>query len=415
MQAIAADPDILSDLVPFDKCSEDELTVLSDHAWIISERKGAVIAKYGTTNEWDYYLLKGTFELESGDGKILTIQAGTDAATHPVAHLQPRMYTIRATTPVQFLRVQKALLASLKYAPSETGQMLVSESTDEGIDKHPLYLEVLSDLRNDKLVLPSLPDVAIKIRQMVDREDTSIEKVANLIQTDLAISAKLMKISNGALYHGMRPVESCQQAITRLGLHTTKNLVVSFVLRNLFNEKIQQPLLTRHAKRLWEHSVEVGAIAQVLAEVTPGINPDEALLVGLLHDIGELVILSYAGKYQDVVADSQSLAHIIDELKGEIGGAVLTEWDFSEAFITAAKEAENWCRDAGPKADYCDVAIVAQLHSFVGTPQMQGLPSLADVPAFHKIAHGELSPKLSVRLLDQAKEQISEVRQLLTS
>ncbi len=413
MQANPANADILSQLIPFDQCNEEELTVLGDHAWVISERKGYVIATLGSTNEWDYYLLEGALVLESSDAKILKIQAGTEAARHPVAHLQPRKFTIRAQTSIRFLRVQKALLASLKYAPSKNTDILINDAANNGINKHPLYIEIYDDLLNDRLVLPSLPNVAIKIRQMVNQDDASIQQVAKLIQTDLAISAKLMKIANGALYHGLRPVDSCLQAISRLGLHTTQNLVVGFVLRNLFNEKIHNTLLTQHAQQLWEHSVEVGAIAQVLAEVTPGMSPDEALLVGLLHDIGELVILSYAEKYPDMASDAAALKHVINELKGDLGGAILAEWDFSKAFITTACEAEQWQRDPGPDADYCDITLIAQLHSFVGTTKMQGLPHLAEVPAFRKIANGELTPEMSVHLLDQAKEQISQVKQLL--
>ena len=188
---------------------------------------------------------------------------------------------------------------------------------------------------------------------------------------------------------------------------------MGFVLRNLFKEKIHSALLTRRAQQLWAHSVEVGAIAQVLAEVTPGMSPDEALLVGLLHDIGELVILSYAGKYRELAEDPAALQRVIAELKGELGGAILREWEFSEVFVTAAQEAEKWRRDPAPEPDYCDIAIVAQLHSFMGTAQMQGLPRLGEVPAFCKIAHGELTPDMSMKLLEQAKAQISEVRHLL--
>jgi len=414
VKAIPADVDILSGLIPFNGCNEDELIVLADHAWVIDVRKGHVLAERDSTDEWDYYLLKGVLHLVSADGKVLEIRAGTEAARHPVAHLQPRKYTIRAQTPVQFLRVQKALLASLKYAPSKQQVcMLVEEEEQQGLSDHPLYVEIQDDLINDRLVLPSLPDIAIRIRHLIDQQEASVQQVARLVQTDLAISAKLMKIANGALYHGLRPVESCLQAVSRLGLESTRNLVVGFVLRNLFEEKIHSALLTRRAQQLWAHSVEVGAIAQVLAEVTPGMSPDEALLVGLLHDIGELVILSYAGNDRQLAEDSASLQRVITELKGELGGAILREWDFSEAFITAAEEAEKWRRDPAPEPDYCDIAIVAQLHSFMGTPRMQGLPHLGEVPAFCKIAHGELTPEMSVQLLDQAKTQISEVRHLL--
>jgi HD-like signal output (HDOD) protein len=414
LRTTPADAGLLSQFIPFGQCSQDELIVLADHAGIAEVKKGHVLAEAGSTDPWDIYLVEGSLKLVAADGKVSYIVGGSRTARAPIAHLQPRKYTIQAVTPVKYLRVENALLRNLSYGPKALAVSLDDADEHEDLSENPLYVEIVDELVNDRLVVPSMPEVAVKIRRLVDEDSTaSMAKIAAFIQSDVAVSAKLIKAANGALYHGLAPVDTCKQAIQRLGLKTTKHLVMSFVVANLFRERIHTPLVTAHARRLWEHSVEVGAICQALARVTPGLDAEEALLVGLLHDIGELIILSYAEKYPGVTAEETTLQRVIADLRAEIGATTLLEWRFAAPFVTAAREAENWRRDSGPQADYCDVVLVAQLHAFFGTPRMEGLPAFGEIPAFHKLADGELTPQLSMMILDEAKEQIRETKRLL--
>jgi putative nucleotidyltransferase with HDIG domain len=277
---------------------------------------------------------------------------------------------------------------------------------------NPLFIEIYDDLINDKLVVPSMPEVAAKIRHLIEDDDIPVSELARVLNTDPAISAKLIKSANGALYHGQPAVDTCGRAISRLGLNTTKHLVVSFVLRNLFHEKIHTDLLSERARDLWHHSVEIASISMALAHVSPGLDAEEALLAGLLHDIGELVILTYAESYPDLAEDSEVLDGVIKQLKAQIGAVILREWQFPEALVEAAFGAEEWTRDSGDKPDYCDVVLAAQLLSFIGTPKMENFPDIDDIPAFKKLAGGNLTREVSMKILDEAGEQILETKQL---
>ena len=417
LKSTQAEPEQLVGFVPFNECSEEELIVLADHSWLDSAGRGHVLARAGESDGWDYYLIEGTLSLLAEDGKELFVMGGSRTARSPVAHLQPRRYTLSAMTPAKFLRVETALLKNLSF--SGLGESIYVESepgleyTAEDFDDNPLYAEMYADLMADRLAVPSMPEVAMKIRRMVEKDDASPQAVAKLINTDPAISAKIVKSANGSLYHGQPPVENCAQAIMRLGMNATKHLVVSFVLRNLFQEKITTELLNHCVRDLWNHSVEVAAISMALANVTPGLDGEEALLAGLLHDIGELVILSYAVNYPAISADPAELKKVVMQLKAEIGVAVLKQWQFADAFVVAAANAEDWLRDSEAGPDYCDVVMVAHLHSYFGTEKMKGLPGLAEVPAFAKLADGDLTPEISMLVLDEAKESIQETKQLL--
>ncbi|HEC20773.1 MAG TPA: HDOD domain-containing protein [Gammaproteobacteria bacterium] len=411
-----ATPEQLTAFVPFSECSADDLIVLADHAWIDQIKRGQVLARVGEEDDWDYYLIEGTLKLVAADGRESFIMGGSRTARAPVAHLKPRRYTLSAMTAVTCLRVEASLLKNLSFSSMESDGMVVEEmsESDEFLE-NPLFAEVHDDLVNDRLTVPSMPEVAVKIRRMIEQEDASIPKLVQAIQADPAVSARLIKAANGALYHGYPPVETCVRAIERLGVNTTKHLVVSFVLRNLFQEAITTKLLDHCACDLWLHSVEVAAISQALANVTPGLDAEEALLAGLLHDIGELVILSYADNYPEIARDETSLRGVIQPIKGKIGRAVLQAWQFAEPFLLAAAEAEQWTRNPAPQADYCDVVLVAHLHSYFGTPKINDLPGLAEIPAFAKLAGGSLTPEVSMLVLDEAKEQIQETRQLFMS
>lgn len=415
INSIQADPELLTRFIPFRECTPEELIVLADHSWVDEVGAGYVLAQAGVADGWDYYLLKGTFKLVAADGKELFIMGGSRTARSPVAHLQPRRYTLSAMTAVSYLRVDSALLKNLSFSATEDGMQVEEVDDSDEEPDNPLFAEIYEDLLNDCLIIPCMPEVAVKIRRMIEFEDAAIPRLAQVIQTDPAVSAKLIKSANGSLYHGQPPVETCARAIARLGLNTTKHLVVSFVLRNLFQEKITTELLSHCARGLWSHSVEVAAISMALASVTPNLDAEEALLAGLLHDIGELVILSYADKYPEIANNADALQTIVDQCKGDIGAAILREWQFPEAFFVVATESQNWMRNPGEKADYCDVVLVAHLHSYFGTAKMAGLPGLAEIPAFGKLADGSLTPEVSMRVLDEAKEMIHEVRQLFLS
>ncbi|MCU7924749.1 MAG: HDOD domain-containing protein, partial [Candidatus Thiodiazotropha sp. (ex Dulcina madagascariensis)] len=200
-------------------------------------------------------------------------------------------------------------------------------------------------------------------------------------------------------------------AVTRLGRSVTHNLVISFALGKLFHSR-SKPLQQRMIN-LWRHLSYVAPICHELAHVTPGLTPDQALLCGLLHDIGALAILGAARSKPELADDPKLLDQVLNSLKAEVGAMVLRKWEFPNYFVQSALHAEDWMEDISQDPDYVDLVVVAQLHAYVGTPMMNRLPRLDLVPAFHKLALGKLTPRHSIGILENAKEQIRELRELL--
>jgi HD-like signal output (HDOD) protein len=96
-----------------------------------------------------------------------------------------------------------------------------------------------------------------------------------------------------------------------------------------------------------------------------------------------------------------------------VGAIILAKWQFSQDFITVAKESENWLRDSAA-ADYADLVLVAKLHTFIGREhQEKSLPQLYAVPAFHTLGLDQNDPNKGLAIIADANEQINEVRSLL--
>jgi HD-like signal output (HDOD) protein len=286
-----------------------------------------------------------------------------------------------------------------------------SQIVDTALAESKMTKVLLDDLKNNRLVLPSLPDVAIRVGRAMRDETTNARKLANIVQTDPAITTKLIRAANSPLYAGVTPVDSCAAAIVRLGADTTHKLVLTFALRELFNTRSK--VLKDQMHRLWEHSVKVSAVCFVLGKMSGRFNPEHAMLAGLLHDIGNVAILNYAENYTEVANDGEKLAQVMLDLRGRIGSEILRSWGFIDDLILVTEEAENWFRVHDGEADYADLVIVSQLHTFIGSEEMKHLPTLDQVPAVNRLGMGELTPKLSLKILDKAEEKIERAQQML--
>ena len=251
----------------------------------------------------------------------------------------------------------------------------------------------------------------MRIGKALEHDVSDAATIASMIQTDPVITAKLIKAANSAMYGRSTPVESCSAAVIRLGTDVTHKLVLSFAMRELFNS--DSDLLQKRMKKLWSHSTKVGAICYVLAKYDSRFNPEQAMLIGLLHDIGVVAVLNYAKSFPLEARQPSVIDQAIRRLRAQTGSLILKKWGFPMEFVVAALEGEEWTRDKGLIPDYCDLVIIAQLHSFVGTDQALSAPAINEVPAHARLALGELTPRLSLKILDEAEDQIAHAESLL--
>ncbi len=266
--------------------------------------------------------------------------------------------------------------------------------------------EVIADLKAGKLKLPMLPRVAFKVRQTLSDEKSSSDDVARIIGTEPALSARLLQVVNSPLYRGSMVIENIPMAVTRLGRNCIRTIVISVMVKQLY--EIKDAKLRRTLKRLWLHSTEVAAIARVLARNCTALDPDEAMLAGLVHDIGVLPVISKAEQHPELAHDRALLDVVSYRLHQAVGKLVLQSWKLPQTLVDVAAQHENWRYDSH-QGNLVDVVIVANLLGRAGEAHPLADVKWSEVPAYRKIG---LDAEESLSLLPEATEELSQVKSL---
>ncbi len=419
--AVAQGLDIgrLREFTSFRHLSEEDLLVLSSRVSVKEARRGEILFECGDIDSQEIFLLSGKLQLVAEDGRERAIEARTTVANLPIAKLRPRQYTATALSNVEYFSVDCDLLESLLAAQNsedgdiEVGYGVVEMGYHTDDETSQMLHAFKADLDARKFNLTTLPEVAMKIRSMLDNNDYGARQIAEVINRDAVIAAKIIRAANSPIYFGAAKCETVQNAIVRLGLLTTKQLVIGFTLRDLFQTKA--PLLHKLMTETWQQSLDIAANAFVLARHTKLFDPEEAMLAGLVSNIGVLSVLNYAQNYPKLLENEALLRQWADKLKAEVGGMVLEHWQFPGEIVDVARGCEEWSRCPTTRADLCDLVLVATLHSYIGKRKQPPPPRMDQVPAYQKLALGKLTPEMTLQILVEAKEQIEQARALLAA
>lgn len=174
---------------------------------------------------------------------------------------------------------------------------------------------------NDDLVLPTLPEVALKIRQAAEDPEISISHLSKVIGRDTALSARLIKVVNSPLLRATQEVTDLHTAITRLGTNYSSNLAIGLVMEQIFHARSE--VVELKMREVWRRSLEVAGVSYVLCRSHSHLKPDQAALGGLVHQIGVLPILTYAEDHYELLADPVSLNHVIESIHPLLGDKLL--------------------------------------------------------------------------------------------
>lgn len=289
---------------------------------------------------------------------------------------------------------------------AESASEQTSGNQPKAIDR--FIAELLADLKANRLELPTLPQVAIKLNKVVEDRNSNSKDVAQIISMDPALSARLIRVANSPLVRSNKKIDNMRWAVTRMGGNMVRNIVSSFLVKGFFqssNKALQQRMTD-----IWNHSAHVAAISHVLATKFTTLPPDEIMLAGLIHDIGKLPILAKAKSSSTINSNMKALDMVLEKLHPALGKAILSTWNFPTYIVDVAAQHENISRDS-KQIDHTDIVIVANLHSYMGTPRA----SKIDWPSVTAMKKLNLKPEDSIAILEEAHDEILEIKQILTT
>ena len=257
--------------------------------------------------------------------------------------------------------------------------------------------------------LPTIGDYAAQLIAEMRDPDVSDMRVLQLLKQDVALSSNVLAVANSPFYGLSRQVESLHQALRVLGFEALRNLIYAATLRRLFR---QGRLCERFdARCLWQHARTTAAVARRLALHVPGVDPQQAFLGGLLHDVGHIVMIELDRQgFCDVVTRPSHApdGFLVSEREHlgfdhtQVGAAALRTWKFPDwtvAVVTGHHDAQFSSDEPDALAQI--IAVSDQLSG-----RLQG-SFAADLPAWdptHILMLG-LSPDVVDKALEMAAQE----------
>ena len=232
--------------------------------------------------------------------------------------------------------------------------------------ENALYIILKEKIKQDVLVLPTFPEIALKVRQAAnDDPKVSLCQMGDIIGRDPALSLGIIKVANSALLGRSVKVETVSQAVNRIGLRQIKSVATAMALQQVFISK--NSIVAMYMKKSWRKTIDIASVAISLMSLyleenkhTP-LSINTLTLAAVVHNIGILPILTEAEYHPDVFANPRFIKQAIIKLSGKIGGTITRSWGFSDE-LTFLAESWNDLTILPKEAHYLDFIRAGAIH-----------------------------------------------------
>jgi HD-like signal output (HDOD) protein len=267
-------------------------------------------------------------------------------------------------------------------------------------------------LSQGSVELPSFPDVVIRLRQVLADNDSTTAQISQLLGAEPALAAQLLKLANSAAFRpGTTPISDLNMVINRVGRSMVRNAAMSYGVQKVRDSQ-QHPDAQQYLSDIWSESTLIAALSYVVAKKLTKLNPDEALLLGLLHGIGKLYIVAQAEAAPEIFGDSSKLRNILHDQHAALGAAIIKHWMISEEVAYSIENYQNISREHDGPTDLTDVLTIANLLSGFLNEESDSEIQLSEIPASQ---HLTVSAGDIMTVLMESEEQVASLRRALES
>jgi len=222
-------------------------------------------------------------------------------------------------------------------------------------------LEDIAEELAGEVVFPTHFDVILRLRKVLNDPNQSISGIAAAVSLEPLVSAKLLHLSNSVAFNPQgNQIVDLKTAISRLGLNTVRTTAMSVVMAQLLRAKGMADF-SELSTKLWEHTVTTAAAARIIAAEAPRINRDEAMLAGMLHDLGAFYMLYRATQYDELRARPESVRYLILHWHESIGVALLAALGLPEEIVEATSDHDALRPMPNPIRTLTDVVYIANM------------------------------------------------------
>ncbi len=290
----------------------------------------------------------------------------------------------------------------------------MSEATTDAT-LHELRLLLEEEIEAGRLTLPVMPDVALRAREAAASATTSAKDLAQVLEADPALAARILKMANSAMYAGLSEIRDLSHAIVRLGAAMVVAVVVGAAGKEVFRTK--EPSFRALLRESWEASVHAAAVARLLAD-RAGLPREEGLLAGLLHASGDPILVQLI---EDLAAQGrigrppvETVRELLRLLAPRAAVRLLSKWGLPEAIVRAIEYQQ--APGAAPEP-FRKAAALVTLAALTGHGSVAGEPAdeLAHTLGSHPAAGLLLlDEEVALDLLERAREEGREIARAFT-
>ncbi|HAV65404.1 MAG TPA: two-component system response regulator [Verrucomicrobiales bacterium] len=198
----------------------------------------------------------------------------------------------------------------------------LESAIDQALEQRDLLAnESLKKLISQLQSLPSIPTLYLELVEELQRDDPSLERMAAIISRDLGMCSKMLQLVNSAFFGLPRKISNTEEAVGYLGIETVRALVLYLHIFSLY-ERTKLPGFS--FERLWQHCWSVGVIARKIAQLegVSRADTDDLFIAGLLHDVGQLVLVTgVPSSYQIALDRCQQDGLLLHEAESSVFGA----------------------------------------------------------------------------------------------
>jgi len=231
------------------------------------------------------------------------------------------------------------------------------------------------EIAGDHIDLPSFPEVALRVRRILADADVPVDDVVRVVSAEPSLVVRLLQLSNSAALNPTgRRLTDLRAAITRIGFNMARSATIAFAMSQLRRADAYKGF-EKQFNELWRTSTQVAAVSFVTAKTLTKVNPEMALLAGLLHAVGKLYLLTRAARFPDLLNDATAYPALVQAWHTRIARAILVNWEMAPQVSDAVQGFEACDRMRDGEIDLLDVLWVGR--SLAALPRPPGDPPAA--------------------------------------
>ncbi len=398
-------------LSPISELNEANRLTICKSATVINMNRSTDLPA-NKEHRWFTYLLEGQVDIvntkdrEEGE----SISAHSDRSTNPVLQEFGQQLVVKTKTTAQLVRFGRELFDILLNEQQKTATTVHDIRVTD--NDNLIFDGIVSAFEDKKVSLTCQSDIGQRISALVTQGTMGIPELSRALASDPALTAHTLHEANKIAGAG-DTTQTMRGAITRLGVESANQLAIKIPGDKQW--KAANPVIETHMTHYQRRTTLTAAICKVFAKSLPHLSDERAHLIGMMADIGELVVLEHANNHPEEFSDAATLHASVRNLREFVGMWLLSAWGFNQNFIEAVESARDFYRNHNGEISYADLVTAALLiiESEMPEGDNKSIPSVVNLLLPRKLQQAGIDLQNPKQILQLAATELKALHTLL--